>query len=574
MIGGTAALREVRRDSALRLPNKKAEADTEKCGFGVIFGSIINAMGSMCWLVRALGLGLIWLGVILVGGWLPCQGQPSLPDSTRVDSLSVSFSTQRLDGPWQVLNEDTAYQVPFEVAEVAGVVRLRYHLSRPEGLEGLDSLYLWLEGVAWQAELLLDDYYLGVHQQPFRGWRVPLASEWLRPEGSVLVLRLQAGRADRYEPKPFVGMVRPVWLLHPDRLPPSSRATVAGHPTDTVGLLAPYYGPAHRYCFDSLAAIRRLLPLKREGITRISFWYEPGSQLRALCRSLGLEEVDTLHPGTTVMMANAFPFEVASFDRPPRFWLDEAGHRSSHYGHYLPWEPAWGGSIPREDRPGLALLLLLPLIGAFLVKLSSPGFFSAQTSMLTQPSLHIENTFYNHISSNGALLLLTGVRMLIITSALTLMAYGCARYQLWSEVSLLTERSLFFQVFGQASGLGELWLLSVLVVAMLEGIRHLLMGLIGQVFRIKGLLVSMVGLDVVGSYPLLWLLGIPLGLWLFTDGTEQWLAGGLTLVAALSYWLRRMYVNFLGLDRGASFSSGMKFLYVCTFNIAPMLIWL
>jgi len=531
-------------------------------------------MRSMCLLIRPLGLSLIWLGVVIMGLWEPCQGQSSAQNRPSADSLLPPFSGLRLDGPWQVVDEQRGYRVPFEVSEVKGVVRLRFDLAPPPGVEALDSVYLWLEGVAWQAELLWDDYYLGVNKQPFGGWRVPLATEWLRPEGNVLILRLQAGRASRYEPKPFVGIFRPVWLLPPDSLPSGSSSKLASEPTDTVGLFAPYYGPEHRYRFDSLAAIRRLLPLKREGITHVSFWYEPGSQLRALCQTLGFEVIDTLHPSTTVMQVNAYPFEVACFDRPPRFWLDETGHRSPHYGHYSRWQQAREARIPREDRPGLALLLLLPLIGAFLVKLSSPGFFSAQRSMLTQPSLHIENTFYNNISSNGALLLLTGVRMLIVTSVLTLAAYGCARYQLWPQVSLLTERSLFFQVFGQASGLGELWLLSVLVVAILEGIRHLVMVLIGQVFRIKGLLASMVGLDVVGSYPLLWLLGIPLGLWLFTEGTEQWLAGGLAWVAVLGYWLRRMYVNFLGLDRGASFSSGMKFLYICTFNVTPMLIWL
>jgi len=518
------------------------------------------------WLLPAL------LGLMLASCPVATRGQTAAPDTVELDT--VRFGGMELAGPWQVLGSSTAYHVPFTIPAVEEGLQLQLNLPRPAGLAGLDSVILWLEGVAWRAELLLDDYYLGVHNRPFQAWRVALATAWLQAEGSQLTLRLQPGPASRYHPQPFLGVFRPLRLLPPDSLPSTARPLAVAQAGDTVGLIAPYFGPRQGYRFDSLAALQRLLPLWREGVSQVAFWFEPGLHLRGLCRTMGMREVDSLSPGAVIMMANAYPLREATFDRPPQFWLDEAGQRTQHYGRYDCWEQRPNAAIPRGDRPGLAILLLVPLIGAFLVKLSSPGFFAAQRSLLTQPSLHIENTFYSNVSSTGALLLLTSVRMLVLTSVVALLAYACDRYQLWPKVSVITEHSLFFQVFGKADGLGELCLLSLLVVLVLEGIRHVLMGLIGQIFRIKGLLPSLVSLDIVGSYPLLWGLGIPLGLWLFTEGTEQWLARGLAVIVMLGYWLRRVYVNYQGLDRGASFSSGMKFLYICTFNITPILIWL
>jgi hypothetical protein len=514
----------------------------------------------------------LWLSALGLGGYV--HGQVVVSDTAQVDTMPP-FEEQPLSGPWQARGQDRSYLVPFEGDEL-DTVRLLLTLDRPSGVADEDTLYLYFEGVAWEAELLLNRYYLGVNQSPFVPWVVPVLGAWLQAEGNLLALRLHDGRAGQHEPRPFLGIFRPGWLLSACALAERQQAGPQSRHIggDTVAVVAPWFGPAHQHSFDSVAAIQRLLPLYREGIQELYFWYEPGQQLRQLCQDLGLRIVDSLRPATRVAFINAYPYEMARFDQPPYFWLDTAAHRTTHYGRFLRWESAPGERVPPRDRSGLALILLLPLLGAALIKLSSPGFFAAQGAMLSQPTLYIENTFYNNISSTGALLVLTMIRMLVMTCFVALLAYYCAQHQLWPTVSLITERSLFFQVFGEASGLGELWLRSLLVIALMEGIRHLVMGLIGQVFQIKGLLTSMVSLDVVGSYPLVLLLGVPMGLLLLAAGTGLWLAQGFALLISGLYWLRKVYVNFQGLDRGASFSSGMKFLYICTFNITSILIWL
>lgn len=504
-------------------------------------------------------------------GW--GQGPTPQADTAGVDSV-LPFVALCLSGPWQLRGSEASYEVPFQLP-MQDTARLRLTLARPEGVSEADTLYIYVPGVAWEAELLLNQYYLGVNPRPFAPWVVPVAVRWLRPEGNQLALRLQSGPARRHEPRPFLGVFRELWLLSAAELALRRPAPLPeADSTRPVGLLAPYYGPAYGYRFDSLAALRRLLPLRREGIRQVACWYEPGPNLRALCRTLGLRLVQLPPPGTSVALINAYPYDPGRFDQPPQFWLDEQGRRTVGYGRIQPWQQASPLQIPAADRVGLALLLLWPLFGAFLIKLSSPGFFAAQGAMLRQPTPYIENTFYSNVSSTGALLLLTLVRVLTLSCCVTLLAYYCARHQLWAEVSLLTKRSLFFQVFGEISQLARLWLVSVLVVALLEGIRHLLMWLVGQVFRLKGLLSSMVSLDLVGSYPLVLLLGIPLGLLLLGDVAPFWLGQAVAWLTFGSYWLRKVYVTYQGLDKGASFSSEMKILYICSFNMTPLLIWL
>jgi hypothetical protein len=514
-------------------------------------------------------LGLWLWGAAL----LPLYGQPMVATANDSAAQLVGFEPLRLDGPWRVAGQKLQHIVPF--AQAADTV-LSLSIVLPWSSAWPDTAYLYLEGVAWEAELLLGDYYLGNHQSPFLPWVVPIRREWVQQSGKRLRLRLRGGRSGAYEPSPFLGIFRPVWLYDADHL--SDRLAAAPVPSvgiqgEKVGLLAPYYRQGD-YAFDSLAALRMLMPLLEAGEDKVAFWFAPSQQMVALCEALGLSIIDSLAPGTRVAPVNWYPYEAVNSRSHVPFWLTRAGHRSPDYGQWHTWPLQEGDAPARSEQYLLFGLIFLPLAGAVLLKLVSPAFFSALGSMLSSPSMYLEGTYGGSYTSSSNPLLLSAIRILLFSAFLALGVYYIRLYNLWDWASPLTDRSLLYQVFGALGSLWEILGRSLLIGFGLEGLRYLLLSLIAGIFRLKGFTSYALGMDAVGNFPLLLLVSAPIALLLYWPEPSLWVAESLVLAVVLAYWLRRIYVNFIGLDRGAAFSLGMKILYVCGFDIAPVLIWL
>ena len=83
----------------------------------------------------------------------------------------------------------------------------------------------------------------------------------------------------------------------------------------------------------------------------------------------------------------------------------------------------------------------------------------------------------------------------------------------------------------------------------------------------------MLNLNVVGAFPLIWVMGLPGAFLLFSDhiGQRSSWAGILIGILLVIYLIRQLYISYLGLEKLFAFSSGIKILYICGFNILPYL---
>ncbi|MEM9983813.1 MAG: hypothetical protein AAF804_01840, partial [Bacteroidota bacterium] len=120
------------------------------------------------------------------------------------------------------------------------------------------------------------------------------------------------------------------------------------------------------------------------------------------------------------------------------------------------------------------------------------------------------------------------------------------------------------------------WLLVVVMGLLLglEVLRYVIIQVFQFLFQLKGSYRELMVIDVVAHFPLLWVIPSALAAALFMDSQAAKYVESVLVVLLLLYWLRLLYVNFLGLSREGTFSSGTKFLYICTFNVATVLIWL
>lgn len=516
-------------------------------------------------LVQYLGASLC-VGV----GSAQAQALPAGCDSLFPYTCLTVPALQTLDGPW-VHSSGREERIPFRL-EGPSVATFTYTLPAVDSLLD-DSLYLCFSGIGAEGELVLDDRYLGIHRRPFSPWRVALARDWLCAADRRLTLTLRQGPGDSLLPHQFAGLFRPVYLMTQAqyaRLLDTPLPQVAE--ADTVALVAPYFRRAG-YSFEVYEAVFMLLPLRERGVRDLHFAFAPSVAFRALCAQMGFREVKALRPGTWVLPVNAYPYEARHFPYPLPFWLDESGNRTRHYGDGLAWGTSPPTELPAADRQALIFLLMLPLVGALLIRLLSPGFWALQVSRLQRPWQLVDWGSGSSPAASGLWLLLL-VKTLAQALTLALLMYYVAQLHQWEVINGFQDWGLLNRFFYPAVGLGGLLLRSVLVFGVWLGLRLIGFQMLETVFRIKGLLSGLLELEVNGAYPLV--LGLPLAMGLLLFAGNIWPTVPVILLMTLGgiYWLRRAYVMYQGLGRQFSFSYGMKILYICTFNVMPYIFWL
>ncbi|MEM9986189.1 MAG: hypothetical protein AAF804_13945, partial [Bacteroidota bacterium] len=331
-----------------------------------------------------IGFYLVWVFFLGIPLDLTAQSLED-PDTT---AFASAFEARILEERWQDVATQAWFEVPFtrEAQEQPWSLRLDFQL--PENLP--DTLHLIFSGVAWQASLEFNQYFMGTHEDPFEPWDITLAKDWFRQGENTLILTLRTGTILMAHGLPFQGIHRPIYVQEQAwaNLDSSYDSLAADH----LAMVAPYYGLEHGYRFDSLSALRFLLPMIDLGIKQVGFWFSPGKQLLELCQVLNLEVVSEWEEQTALGAVNAFPLAAASLPHRPYFWLDEQGNRTSYYGGF--YERRHGPTSPRPPQELwlMVLLLMIPVLGLLLTKLVNPGFFSNQLNLLLSPQLFMDNS--------------------------------------------------------------------------------------------------------------------------------------------------------------------------------------
>lgn len=436
-----------------------------------------------------------------------------------------------------------------------------------------DSLFLYFEGIGWEAELELNGNYLGVQKKPFLPWKLAIHPDWVKPEGNQLILRLSKGDYFPLYPKGFLGIFRPVHLMNKEQIIHVEQQILPHvFSADTVARVAPRYRRSG-YEFNEFDAAKILLPLMKRNIKHIYFPFEPDRKMRAFCAQLGFVEVKNISDDTFICPVNAYDYEPVGFSGYHRFWLDKKGHHTPFFGDIYPSHQIHSGIPPRSYKGLLILMILFPVLGLFLIRLLNPGFLYSQVELLLNPTLFIDAVMESSFGNFGFMVLLKFVRILNLSIFLALAIYYIQLENQWEWLNLLRNESLLSYIFYQGDGLPMIFGKSFLIITGWFLLKQLLLTFIGNVFAIKNLNLGIMSLDVTGAYPLVILLPILISLTLFTDVFLGSVMTGTLLVLLVIYFIRRIYVLYVGLDRMFMFSSGMKFLYICTFNICPYAIW-
>ena len=464
---------------------------------------------------------------------------------------------------------ETTWHIPFEFPDRSSVL-LTYSFAIQDSLP--DTVFIYFEGVAWDAELELNGKYLDVHGVSFTPWVIPVPGDSLRASQNELRLRLTRGERKAFYPRQFLGIFRPVYLLNSSQLEAMQQAFMPEVPhADSVAVIAPYFR-SHGYSFQGYEASRILLPLYQNKIKYVYFAFPPDRYFQLYCASLGFVAVRELRQEDYVGLVNPYPYEPAGFPYTPDFWLDEEAGRTIYYGDVRLADQFRLPADPGDHSSLLILIILFPLLSLFIIKLISPGFFNNQLGFLFKPQLFLEPSVETSYSNQGLLYILQLFKFINGAIFLTLVYYYIHKENQWDSMNIFTDWSLINQIFYQTNSLIAMLGKSLLLLLGWGMAKQLFMGLVGRSFGIKGMLPAFMGLEVVSSYPLILVMGIPMALILYMERLWGGLVGGLLIVLLTIYLVRRIYILFIGLDRLFTFSYTVKILYICTFNVLPYII--
>ncbi|MEM9718021.1 MAG: DUF4271 domain-containing protein [Bacteroidota bacterium] len=434
-----------------------------------------------------------------------------------------------------------------------------------------DTVFFYVKGLAWNADLYLNGQFISSMDNPLDAWVVPLSILWIQEGKNTLTLTCRYSTYFPNYPKPFLGLLQPIQIYEhpPDEDQPKSSRYIASN--DSVWVWAPYFGEAG-FTFEKETAQKELFHMKRTALRHIYFPFPPPAEQVSLALAWGFLPVDSLKEGTYVAMLNTYPYEPVGFSFPLSFWLDEGGRRTSHYGQFLSWVPKDYPTLPLNPGVGTVFILLFPFLALLGVKFINPNFYYSLERIFSKPDKYIDTLNDSSSGSGGFAFVVILINQLAFSILLFLFVYYIYRSHSWETMTLLRERSLLTRFFYPIENVHTIFWRSFLIVAGSFLFKYLFLGILGSIFSIRNLVSGTINLDIIGNFPYLQGLSIPL-LLLLLYPEDQRILWGLFLFLGAIIFFRKMYTYFYGLERLFNFSSGVKILYICAFNILPYIIW-
>ena len=487
-------------------------------------------------------------------------------------SATAGMAQISLPVTWQ--GEEKTFNYPFTTTEQGEMI-----LKNTFSLDSLppnptDSLYLYFEGIGWESSLELNNIFLGVHKDPFDVWVVPIAPIWCRPGPNTIQVTLSIGQSKAYYPQTFLGIFRPAYVLsRAEHLKRREIQLPQVNSSSPIAVVAPYYGPKG-YEYDAFEAARILSHVEKGGFQHIYFPFRPDAKMLELCAKLELKEALTITDSTKVSWINNYPVEAYAIKHPLPFWLDRDLYRTDQYGSSVfRSNKAIGSTFNTDLSFWLVLIIAFPWLSFFILKLLNPALFEFAKNWNQKTVIWIAD-FADLLATNtGMLVAMQLVRILTATCLLTTIFYFVNEMNQWSLLNWFKDWSLLSQLFYGNYGLEGIFVRSLILVLFIVVVDQL-MGWVGStLFKIKQFTYGVTRINLIGTYPMLWLLSLPWTFALLVEGPLQLFFMWFAIAIMLIYFARKVFISYVALGSFFAFSPPIKILYICALNILPYIIW-
>jgi hypothetical protein len=513
-------------------------------------------------------LALMFACLLLVGGRVKAQGIAYYP-SPLTSGLAVVVDLQ---GIWTDENNNR-HVVPFSRFDRDEMeIKCSFNLPQFERLQ--DTLYLYLEAVAWTSEIFLGKKLLAVTEDPFEEHLFALKKEWLTPENNLLTIHLSTkGLTFPWYPERFVGLFRQTLILQADSFPVSVRFPETVNAAPKAALIAPWSADSD-YLNDTAIVKRMASGLFAYPFPDpIAFPFRPSNRAQAIIARLGLKVLPNFQTADSLAIYNYYPYASKADHKSLKFWRDSKLRPTSNYGKFQSQHSISSPELIPPDRVSLLIFLFIPVVCMIVLKLVAPRAYGSLGEYVTKTKIYLELIADNKFLKVEQRWLMNLLRMLVTSVTVALFLYYVELSESWSILNLFTTRSIIYRTLAGASQpLWQLFLEAFGLIVALNLIKYFIFNSIGTVFRVFNLSASIQNLDVFAAFPLNLIPYLPASFIFFLDPAPGAIVLRIWGVLFLLYGTRRVWLLYSGIGRLYQISGSLKILYICTLEILPWLI--
>lgn len=514
-------------------------------------------------------LGMMLLCLVLgLAGRVRASGLRYYP-SPLTDGLGAVVD---LKGIWFDEN-NYRHIVPFNSFD-RDEMALRRDFDLPDFAGLQDTLYLYLEAVAWTSEIFLNNRLLAVTEDPFKEHLLPIQKSWLQPTGNVLKVRMTTkGLSFPWYPEPFIGIFRQALILQADRQ--VERVSFPKQVTSTrrAAMIASWQ-PGRQYLDDTTIILKLTAGLFAYPYQDpLVFPFRPSNHAQAIIASQGWQVLGNPSAADSLAIYNSYPYASATDHKILRFWRDAEMRPTSNYGHFQSQLAIVSPKLRAPDRTYLVVFLLLPVICMLLLKVVAPRAYGNLGEYVTKTKIYLELIADSKFLKGEQRWLMNVLRMVVTSVTVSLLLYYVELSESWRMVNLFSTKSLIYRYLAPHDV--PLWEIFLVVFGLVVGLnlaKYFMINSIGTVFRLFNLNSSIQNLDVFAAFPLNLVPYLPASFIFFLEPQ----AGSIVLtvwgILFVLYGVRRVALLYAGLSRLYAISGSLKILYICTLEILPWLI--
>lgn len=437
-----------------------------------------------------------------------------------------------------------------------------------------DTVYLYVEAVAWSSEIFLNGLLLKVTEDPFAEHLLPIRKQLLNAKSNRLTIDMSTkGAAFEWYPERFVGVFRQISLLQADSLNWSPRFPVVLAHAASAGFIAPW-SVDNAYLADTA-----IIQFSTEGLfsyphsSPLVFPFRPSNRGLLWLAEKGFQIVASPSDVDSIAAYNYYPFSSDFENWDLGFWRDAKMRPRASYGKFQSMSKLGKPPIKAADRMALLIFLLIPVLSLLVIKIVAPRAYGNMAEYITKPNIYLELVANNKFLKTEQRWLMNIVRMILTASAIGLFLYYLDLSGNTDILSFLTEKSILEQAI-TAEGL-SLYLLLLKTFGIIFGLnmaKYVFLGVVGRIFRTYNISSAVQNLDVFGAYPVNILPLIPATFIFFLDAEIGTVIMYFWIGLFVLYGCRRVYLVYAGLGRLYTISASLKILYICTLEILPWIL--
>lgn len=472
-----------------------------------------------------------------------------------------------LTGPW-VSESGLIRNVPFWETEKEHLL-LRKHFTVQDTFQ---NMCIYFEGLAWTSDIYLNGRLLLIHNKPFEPVIIPIENHWLSPVQNELVVHMTSAGIDTdWKHMHALGIHRPVWILADCSLLNQAEKKPPMNTPDSFIVYSPV-SSGFLYHIPQERLIRDIRILSTQKVRDVYFSVTPDWEVLNAFHKAGFNRIYTVPYHGIAIWFNAWPTVKTQYLNANIFWFNNRSYPTDAFNTWRSVQDLYT-CTRKHDNFVILLILMFPLLGLLILKLSHSQLFNAIPQWILRDRLENELISDRKFLRSGQNALMTLNHLLIMAGSIAFIIYFLQVKCLDTTYFTFNGGESLFNHFLFAGFHPVVQFIIVFsALLMMLMIKLLFLKFISLVFRKHFMTGVYLDLQILAGFPMNMIL-LAFSVYVFYSFDIQFfILFNIWIGIMIALCLRHIWLLFKGMYHMYHFHPLLIFLYICAFEILPWLI--